>query len=71
MVNMRRGLPILTLLLILALLAMPALAQETANPADAPQGLGVMMLLVGLGAAAFVGYSMSRREASDDEDDLV
>lgn len=68
---MQRLLLTMMLTLAVALLATPALAQETEAAAQAPQGLGVMMLLVGLAAAAIVGVMLARREASGDEDDLV
>lgn len=61
------------LITILLLTALPALAQEVAEAAstDTPQGLGLLMLLIGLGAVAAVGLLMSRRESSGSDDELV
>lgn len=61
------------LIAILLLTALPALAQEVAEAAstDTPQGLGLLMLLIGLGAVAAVGLLMSRRESSGSDDELV
>ncbi|MBC6955148.1 MAG: hypothetical protein HND48_15010 [Chloroflexi bacterium] len=58
---------------LLMLTALPALAQEAeaAASVDAPQGLGLLMLLIGLSAVAVIGLLMSRRESSGSDDDLV
>ena len=68
---MRRLFPTLTVLMLLALTAIPAMAQEIEEAAPTYNGLGLLMVLVGLASAALVGFMMARREASGDEDDLV
>jgi hypothetical protein len=68
---MRRLIPSFTLLLLLALTALPTLAQDAVETAPTYNGLGLLMVLVGLAAAAGVGVMMARREASAEDDDLV
>lgn len=68
---MRRLLPTLTVLMLLALTAIPALAQEAEEAVPTFNGLGLLMVLVGLTCAALIGFLMARREASGDENDLV
>lgn len=69
---MRRLTHILTLLMLFALTALPALAQDVEEAEAATfNGLGIMMVLVGLGAAVILGVQMSRREASADDNDLI
>lgn len=68
---MRRLIPILTVLMLLALTTFSALAQEVEEAAPTYNGLGLLMVLVGLACAALVGFLMARREASGDENDLV
>lgn len=68
---MRRLIPTITLLMLFTLTALPALAQETVETAPTYNGLGLLMVLVGLAAAAGVGFLMARREATADDDDLV
>lgn len=68
---MRRLMSTFTLLMLFVLATVPALAQETEAEAPTWRGLGLLMLLVGLGAASVVGFYMARREASADEGDLI
>lgn len=68
---MSRLIPTLTVLMLLALTAIPALAQDVEEAAPTYNGLGLLMVLVGLACAAFVGFMMARREATGDENDLV
>jgi hypothetical protein len=68
---MRRLIPMLTVLMLLALTTFSALAQEVEEAAPTYNGLGLLMVLVGLACAALVGFLMARREASGDENDLV
>ncbi|MCU0477014.1 MAG: hypothetical protein MUC99_13090 [Anaerolineae bacterium] len=69
---MKSTLHALAALVALLTLTTAAFAQEEAEAAQqvAPQGLGLMMLLVGLAAILVVGLFMGRRE-SGDADDLV
>ena len=68
---MRRLIPSLTLLMLLALTAIPVLAQDAVETAPTYNGLGLLMVLVGLFCVAVVGFKMAQTEASGDEDDLV
>ncbi|GIK29076.1 MAG: hypothetical protein IT298_09570 [Chloroflexi bacterium] len=70
---MRPSTRVLGVIALLMLTALPALAQEAeaAASVDAPQGLGLLMLLIGLSAVAVIGLLMSRRESSGSDDDLV
>ena len=68
---MRRLIPMLTVLMLLTLTTFSALAQEVEEAAPTYNGLGLLMVLVGLACAALVGFLMARREASGDENDLV
>ena len=68
---MRRLIPMLTVLMLLALTTFSALAQEVEEAAPTYNGLGLLMVLVGLACAALVGFLMARREVSGDENDLV
>ncbi len=69
---MRRFLRTFSTLLLIALLALPALAQEAEVAAtESPRGLGPLMLILGVGVVAFIGIRLAQREASGDENDLV
>jgi hypothetical protein len=68
---MRRLIPTLTVLMLFALTAIPALAQDVEEAAPTYNGLGLLMVLVGLSCAALIGFTMARREATGDENDLV
>jgi hypothetical protein len=58
-------------MLLLVLVALPTLAQDVEETSTTYKGLGLGALIIGLGAAVFVGVLMSRREATGHEDDLV
>ena len=69
---MRRLIPTLMILMLLALTAIPALAQETVETAPTYNGLGwFLIIFFALPAIVFVGVSASWREASGNEDDLI
>jgi hypothetical protein len=69
---MRRLIPTLTLLMLLALTALPALAQEIEEAAPTYNGVGwFLVVFVALPSIVFVGFMMARRESSSNEDDLV
>ncbi|MCS6835258.1 MAG: hypothetical protein NZ750_04485 [Anaerolineae bacterium] len=61
-----RDLRPLTLSLVLALCAtLPVLAQEEAAPA--PTGVTVLLLLVGIGAVALIGFVVNARESKNQD----
>lgn len=58
-------------MLLLLMVSSLSLAQEATTAENVtPQGLGLMMILLGLGSIVVVGLVMARRE-SGDADDLV
>lgn len=69
---LRRTFTLSIVCVMLALTALPALAQdvEVAAP-PSYNGLGIWMVLIGLASAAFVGFSLARRESTGNEDDLI
>jgi hypothetical protein len=57
---------------LLMLSASVSFAQETeATAEESPQGLGLLMILIGLTAIIAIGLVMARREATGDATDLV
>jgi len=57
---------------LLALSFSVSLAQEVQPAAeDSPQGLGLLMILIGLTAIIAIGVFMARREVSGDATELV
>lgn len=61
----------IAVLLCVLLLALPALAQEEAPPAEpeAPAGVGTLILLLGVGAVVIVGGAIIGREFSSNDGD--
>lgn len=68
---MRRLIPSLTLLMLIALTAIPVLAQETEADITTWRGLGGGMVVIALICIAIIGFKMAQSEATGDEDDLV
>lgn len=68
---MRRLTPTLTLFMLLALTTIPALAQDIEASVPTYNGLGLLMVLLGLACVAIIGFKMAQSEATADDDDLV
>lgn len=68
---MRRLLLTFSVLILSALLALPALAQEAEAEAPQATGLGGFMLIGGLAALFALGVLLTQRESSSNDDDLV
>lgn len=68
---MRRLILTLTVLMLLAITALPALAQDVEEASPTYNGLGLLMVLVGLSCVAIIGFKMAQSEANGDENDLV
>ncbi len=70
------GLPLSVLLILVGMLALvrPAYAQESSGVTQQPAGVGILLLLMGLGAIALVGFvyvvqTRPPRQDMDDEED--
>ena len=69
---MRRLIPTLTVLMLLALTTISALAQEVEEAVPTYNGLGwFLVVFFALPSIVFVGFTMARREASAEDDDLI
>lgn len=68
---MRRAFQFFTVLILLALLVVPALAQDAEEAPVQASGLGGFMLIGGFAVIIAVGILLTQREASGDENDLV
>ncbi len=56
---------------VMLLTVLPALAQEAEAAPEPPQGMHLLMLILGLGAVGLIGILMYRRETSGSDDELV
>jgi len=57
----------LTLMTLLALTATSFAQEAETAEVPVPQGLGLLMILIGVTAVLIVGVVMARRESGDDE----
>ncbi len=58
----------LTLMMFLALTATSFAQEAETTEAPVPQGLGLLMILIGLAAVLVVGFVMASREAGSEDD---
>jgi|GEM_PF-2446548 len=58
----------LTFMMLLALTAISFAQEAETAEAPVPQGLGLLMILIGLGAVLVVGFVMASREAGSEDD---
>ena len=70
----RRPLDVLVILVGMLALVQPVHAQESSGVTQQPAGVGILLLLMGLGAIALVGFvyvvqSRPPRRGADDEED--
>ena len=59
---------VLTLMTVLALTATSFAQEAEVAETPVPQGLGLLMILIGLSAVLVVGFVMARREAGSEDD---
>jgi hypothetical protein len=65
----KQALSVLIIALGMLTFATPAYAQEGSNPNQAPTGVGILILLMGLAAIGFIGFAYLAQSRASREDD--
>ncbi len=68
--SVKHTLNVIILALVMLSLASPAHAQEGSAANQAPAGVGILILLMGLGAVGFIGFAYLAQSRANREGDV-